>query len=298
MIIQVPGSTANLGPGFDSIGLAIDKYLTLQVQDSSVWMVEPKSSSLVGFPQDENHFIVSIAIETAKRFNVELTPKRIEIETSIPLGKGFGSSASAIVAGVELADYACDLKLTKQEKLVLASFYEGHPDNVGASIYGGLVVSCQLEDDVYVVSCPSPNCTLVMVSPKTPLDTAQSRSALPRSITYSQATKGSAISNVLVAALLQEEWGKVGEMMKEERFHHPYRKQFVPYFEEVEDIALCHGAFGVALSGAGPSMACFVEWDKAEMLEVALRSTCNNLDVETVKIDGSGVQCKMMIGEQ
>ena len=148
LLIKVPASTANLGPGFDSIGLALNLYLTLEVARSECWEVIPLTEELKEFPNDESNFIIRTAIEVAKTFETILAPCQIKVDSNIPLARGLGSSASAIVAGIELADQVGNLQLTKQQKFEIASKMEGHPDNVGASIFGGLVIGCQIGEEV------------------------------------------------------------------------------------------------------------------------------------------------------
>ncbi len=180
-VIKVPASTANLGPGFDSIGLALNLYLTLEVEASDKWEFFSTTDELKQFPPNEQHFICQVALRTATKFGKELTPCKVKMDSEIPLGRGLGSSASAIVAGIELADYAADLGLTKQEKLLLATEMEGHPDNVGASIYGGLVIGCYQPGEVNLVSFPELPFEMVMVIPKEILLTKDSRDILPTS---------------------------------------------------------------------------------------------------------------------
>ena len=114
--IKVPASTANLGPGFDSIGMALNLYLTLEVELSHKWEVIPLSDEMAAFPKDESNFIIQIAAKTAAKYDRVLPPATIKVNSEIPLARGLGSSASAIVAGIELANLLCQLNLTKQEK--------------------------------------------------------------------------------------------------------------------------------------------------------------------------------------
>lgn len=138
IMIKVPASTANLGPGFDSMGLALDLYLTLEIEKSKEWHCYSTCEELKDFSTGKDNFIVQVALKTAAHYGVELPPCKIKVDSNIPLARGLGSSASAIVAGIELADTVGGLQLTKHEKLLHATEWEGHPDNVGASIYGGL----------------------------------------------------------------------------------------------------------------------------------------------------------------
>lgn len=287
-VIKIPASSANLGPGFDSIGLALDLYLQLEVEKSDKWVVIAKNDELNQFPSDEHNFICQTAIQTAAKFNVNLQPCKIKVKSDIPLARGLGSSASAIIAGIELADYLGELRLSKQEKLLIATELEGHPDNVGASLYGGLIIGCYQENDVDLLSVRNLSFETVAVIPKESLLTKDSRGVLPSVFSYSNAIQASATANLLVAALLSENWDLAGKMMKQDLFHQPYRNALIPFYDEVEEMAKAKGAFGVALSGAGPTLLCFCEKGKGENLANSLQAAFKDMSVKHLNIDSIG----------
>lgn len=288
LIIKVPGSSANLGPGFDSIGLALDVYLTLEVEMAKEWEVVPLSEELNVFPKDETNYILQIAIETAEKYNRKLPTCRMKVKSDIPLARGLGSSAAAIVAGIELANILCKLHLTKQEKLEWASKIEGHPDNVGASLLGGLVVGCQLEDEVSVESFHHLEMDIVAVIPREELLTKDSRGVLPKNFSYENAVQAGAIGNVMIAALLNGNYMQVGKMMKVDRYHHPYRKKIVPHLQIIEELASDFGAFGVALSGAGPTVLCLTEKGAGLDLAKKLANTLPEMEYRSLNIEQAG----------
>jgi len=295
-IIRVPGSTANLGPGFDSIGLALNQYLTLEVEKASHWKVEMLSEELKVFPNDKTNFIIQVALETVKKYGCNLPPCLIKMKSEIPLTRGLGSSAAAIIAGIELADSLGHLNLSREEKLSLAASKEGHPDNVGASLYGGLIIGKQDGEKVDVVSFQPVPFDVVAVIPHEELETKDSRNALPKQLSFSEAVKAGAISNVLVAAFLTGDHKLAGKMMKEDLYHQPYRKLLVPHLQEVDEISLREGAFGVALSGAGPTVVCFAEKGKGQSLKNKLQLLMPQMDVRNLAIDQAG--SKVMISER
>ena len=288
LIIKVPGSSANLGPGFDSIGLALDVYLTLEVVRADQWKVVPLSEELNVFPQDETNYIVQIALDTAKKYNQKLPPCQVSVKSDIPLARGLGSSAAAIVAGIELADALAKLHLTKQEKLEWASVIEGHPDNVGASLLGGLVVGCQLEEEVSIESFHQLEIDIVAVIPKEELLTKASRGILPQTFLYENAVQAGAIGNVMIAALLNNNFKLAGKMMKADRYHHPYRKEIVPHLQVIEEIAPDFGAFGVALSGAGPTVLCLAEKGAGLDLAAKLARVLPEMEYRLLNIEQAG----------
>jgi homoserine kinase len=288
LVIKVPASSANLGPGFDSIGIALDLYLTLEVEKSERWEFFSNSPELKDLPGDEQHFIGQIALQTAKKYGKVLPPCKVKLESEIPLGRGLGSSASAIIAGIELADIVGVLGLTKKEKLLLATELEGHPDNVGASLYGGLVVGCYQQNEVDMLSFTDLPFEAVVAIPKEVLLTKDSRDVLPKTFSQSDAIQASSTANLLVAALLSGNWELAGKMMERDRFHQPYRKPLIPFYSEIEELAKKYGAFGVALSGAGPSVICFTEKGNGKQLVQRLQTSFSEMTVKLLNIDYSG----------
>ncbi|MGJ7920107.1 homoserine kinase [Neobacillus sp. LXY-4] len=287
-VIKVPGSSANLGPGFDSIGLAVNVYLTILAEKSDAWEVIPQTKELETFPTDETNFICKTAIKTASLFDKIMPPCSLKVSSDIPLARGLGSSASAIVAGIELADCICDLKLSRDEKLAIAANMEGHPDNVGASIFGGLFIGYQTEEEVNKAVFTDLCFDLVVVIPKEELLTKASRNVLPEQVSFAEAVKAGAVANLLVSSLLSGDFKLAGKMMKADRYHQPYRRQLVPHFAIIEDIAAKNGAFGVSLSGAGPSILCFAETGKGADLKAALCEELPEMDVLQLEIDQAG----------
>lgn len=286
--IKVPASTANLGPGFDSIGLALALYLEVRGRFSERWEVISLSEDLKVFPADETNYIVSIAKKVASAYNTELRPCRLTVCSDIPLTRGLGSSASAIVAGIELANIAGNLHLSTEEKIRHASLLEGHPDNAGASVSGGLVVGWHSEEETHLISYPLEGIKVIAVIPDYELRTDDSRNVLPKSLGYQDAVLASASANVLLTALLTRNWELAGAMMKKDRFHQPYRSTLVPHLAKVEQAAADKGAVGTALSGAGPTVLCLVVEEKAAQVLECLANTFPSYTVQMVDIDNEG----------
>ncbi|QKS72905.1 homoserine kinase [Paenalkalicoccus suaedae] len=287
--IRVPASTANLGPGFDSIGLALGKYLTLTVTKSEEWSFEGDSEHLEGIPTGEDNLICQIATWIAAKHEQTLSPARVVMESEIPLSRGFGSSATAIVAGIELADQLLDLNMSREQKARWASVYEGHPDNVVPSIYGGLIIGSHLESDTHIVHAGKPEVDLVAIIPTYELSTKVSRGNLPEMFLYRDAVEASSISNVLVAAILQNNWSLVGKMMKEDRFHKPYRIDSIPEWKKSEEIVDEVGAYGVTLSGAGPILLFFAPVGEGTRVREGVQRHFPDHLVCEVEVDMEGV---------
>ncbi|ETI67802.1 homoserine kinase [Neobacillus vireti] len=293
-IIKVPASSANLGPGFDSMGVALDLYLTLEVEVSHRWEFLSVTDELQQLPKDETHFIGQIALQIAEKYDRVLSPCKVKMESEIPLARGLGSSAAAIVAGIELADAVGNLNLTQKEKLLLATELEGHPDNVGASLYGGLVIGCYRQNEVDMLSFTNLPFEMAVVIPPETLLTKDSREVLPLAFSRNEAVQASSTANLLVAALLSENWELAGKMMGQDLFHQPYRKPLVLGFQEIERAAKLSGAFGTALSGAGPTVICFTEKEKGRQLSLDLQAIFPEMTVKPLQIDHFGSRVKVV----
>lgn len=253
--ISVPGSTANLGPGFDSIGLGLSLYLKLSVTLQEQWEIihlddnGPKEFEL------EEHLLYVIAKKTADLYGQQLPACRVEMASELPLARGLGDSAAVIVAGIELANQVCELGLTIQDKLNLSSQIEGHPDNATASVLGGLTISSM--DDKGIVDTFHINdidASFVVYVPDVELKTSESRSVLPEQFNRSYAVHASANANMLVASLMARDFERAGRYMEADLFHEPFRAKLIPAYEEIRMATKSNGAYGTALSGAGPTL--------------------------------------------
>ncbi|MEH7237052.1 homoserine kinase [Bacillus sp. JJ1562] len=287
--IKVPASTANLGPGFDSLGLAVNRYLTLQVEPSNQWEFVPQSEEIANTPADKENFIYQIAAKVADIYSRELPPCKVYVHSNIPLARGLGSSAAAIIAAIELVNELCNLQLTNQQKLELACDFEGHPDNVGASLYGGLVIgSHRGSEETDLIHVNDVSFDMVVVIPSYELKTKDARNVLPKELSYQEAVKASSISNVMVAALLTKNHEVMGKMMELDLFHQAYRAKLIPEFNSIHRVAKRAGAFGVAISGAGPTVICFTESGRGNQLKTDLSLVFEGYQVEEVSIEKYG----------
>ncbi|SEA84246.1 homoserine kinase [Thalassobacillus cyri] len=288
--IRVPASTANLGPGFDSIGLAVNRYLTLYVTPNKEWAFEAISDNLSGLPSGKDNLIYQVAASIAESHGeASLPPVAVQLTSDFPMSKGFGSSAAAIVAGIELADQLLGLDLSLKEKARHASLYEGHPDNVSASLYGGLVIGCHQTNDTHIVLGGRPDIDIVAVIPNYEMKTDDSRGLLPENFPYHQAVEASSISNVLTAALLQNDWELAGKMMSEDLFHQPYRVQAIAEWEKLMYLKESLPIYGVAISGAGPILLCFTHPRKGKSVMRRLAPHFPDGAVELLQPAGKGV---------
>ncbi|WKB35189.1 homoserine kinase [Terrilactibacillus sp. S3-3] len=258
--IRVPASTSNLGPGFDSIGLAMNRYLELNVSQADSWQFRYLDQPDF-HPELEENLIYTTAKSIADARHMTLPAFSVD-ESDIPLARGLGSSGSAIIAGIEMADTILKLGLPIEEKSRLACMIEGHPDNVTASLYGGLAISYQSGASVETVRFPAPAFDFVTLIPNFELKTKEARGVLPVTLPFAKAIEGSSICNVLIAALLQGNGAMAGRMMEKDLFHQPYRAALIPDLQAIASIGRGAGAYGTFLSGAGPTVMCLSPKDK------------------------------------
>lgn len=252
--VVVPATTANLGPGYDSVGMALSLYMTVDVKESIEWNVQYDGEEYAGLPTDDTNLIVRTIQDVAQRYAKDVRPHALHIASDIPLGKGLGSSATAIAAGIEIANELLDLTLSPQEKVRIGSENEGHSDNVAAALLGGVTVAYFVENELEVIQLPQPEIGVVILVPPNALKTSESRGLLPRELPHSVASAGNAASNVMLTAISLGDWELAGKMMEKDIFHEQYRKPMLQDFDQIR--AYCHelGAYGMTVSGAGPSL--------------------------------------------
>jgi homoserine kinase len=256
--VRVPGSTANLGSGFDSVGMAIDRWLTLRVMPGMKPEVVPVDRHLKELHTDGGNLILQVMADCFRKSELPLPGCRVEVSSDIPLARGLGSSAAAIVGGLLAANHLLGEPWDRDELFRRALQWEGHPDNVGASLFGGVLIASWDGDRVDYVTVPPPSISLVAAVPHIPLETPLARQALPETLRHSTAVLGSSRANLLVAGLLTGDRQALAAGLKD-CFHQPYRETLVPGLQEVVAGVTRHGGIGAFLSGAGPTILAFAE---------------------------------------
>ena len=285
MKIIVPATSANVGPGFDSVGVAVTKYLEIQVcEEREEWMIEHQLGKWI--PRDERNLLLKIALQIVP----DLQPRRLKMISDIPLARGLGSSSSVIVAGIELANQLGNLKLSKHEKLQLATKIEGHPDNVAPAIYGNLVIASSVEGQVSAVVAHFPECAFLAYIPNYELRTRDSRGVLPKKLSYKEAVAASSIANVAIAALLTGDMVKAGQAIESDLFHERYRQELVREFATIKKVAKRNGAYATYLSGAGPTVMVLAEPDKMPKIKAELEKQPFKGKLHDLQVDTEGVR--------
>ncbi len=284
MRITVPATSANIGPGFDSVGVALSKYLTIDILEAAdSWFI---AHDLEDIPSDETNLL----IQTALQVKPDLAPHRLKMTSDIPLARGLGSSSSVIVAGIELANQLGKLDLSNETKLEIATEIEGHPDNVAPAIYGNLVVSSYLNHELNHVVADFPEASFVAFIPDYELKTSDSRGVLPDNLSYKEAVAASSVANVAVAALLTGDLETAGRAIEGDLFHERFRQPLVSEFSEIKAIGAQKGAYATYLSGAGPTVMLLTAKGQEAALKEAIDSLVLSGETHILSVDTKGVR--------
>lgn len=284
VIVKVPASTANLGPGFDTLGMALSLYawVEMSVPADGETTFEYYGDGMDGLPRDKSNLIYKVAQLVFEEAGVEVPELAIAMYSEIPLARGLGSSASAIVGALVAANALIGSPLSENKLFQIATELEGHPDNVGASLFGGIVVSAWDGSEAQHVRIePHERLRTMVAIPAFELLTEKARHALPSTVSMADAVFNVGRSSLLVAALASGELGLIRHAMKD-RLHQPYRAALIPGMAEILERAADFGALGAALSGAGPTLIAFVDAESGEkaQLESFLQATLKKEGIE------------------
>jgi homoserine kinase len=261
IVLRIPGSIANIGPGFDTLAVAVQLYLTMRVRRT------PEQLGLnfhfVDQKLEGENYIERSFRYIAARHNFPIPPLTVHVESDIPMKGGLGSSAAATVAGLRLYE-ALAGPVDEQELLTTACELEGHPDNIAAALLGGLTVSLEAGGKLHVLRSAWPeSLAIVVATPAVHLATKASRAVLPVLVSREDAIFNVQRVAFLLEALRSGDFTLLREAL-EDKLHQPYRTQIVPGLKEA--LALRHPSlFGVCLSGAGPSICALAEHDLEEI---------------------------------
>ena len=271
--IEVPATTANLGPGFDCLGMALDLWNQVRVTPSAHAEVVVSGEGAGLLPATARNLVYRAASLGAERLGVELPPLHLEVCNAVPLARGLGSSAAAAVAGLTIANHISGNPLDRETILALAVQLEGHPDNAAPALWGGACLVVQPDEGPPVVRQMelAAGLTCVAFVPEMRLATKAARSVLPRRVTMSDAVFNLAHTALLVRALLTGAWEDL-RLATEDRLHQPHRSPLMPGMEPLFQAALQAGAFGVFLSGAGPTVLALTSPDRAQSVVDAFKA--------------------------
>ena len=265
IVINVPATSANLGPGFDTLGLALDLWNQSSVTPAKEFSITVQGEGSERLTSGKNNLIVRAAQRLAERAGKPLPPFHADCVNAIPLFSGMGSSSAAILTGLLAANALLENRFSRDEILNLASEMEGHPDNVASALLGGLVVATMNEGKVMARQIPimgdqgghtGPPLHITIVLPDFYLPTKQARTALPKKVSMKNAVHNISRTALVVEALRSGDYELLGKVM-DDRLHQPFRMKLIPGAAPALEAAKKAGAAAVALSGAGPSLIAF-----------------------------------------
>lgn len=295
--VRVPATSANLGPGFDALGLALALHNEVTAEDGQGVTVRIEGEGANRLPRDANNVVargVRLAYEAAGR---EFKGCALACVNRIPPARGLGSSAAAWVAGLLAGNALVGAPLSKDAVLGLAARAEGHPDNAAAAIFGGLTVSCAGPEGFVAIALPVPaSLAWVVLVPDVTSSTAEARALLPPSV-----PRADAVFNVqrvaLLLASLQADRPATLTAALDDRLHQPYRLKLFPWMPQVVAAARAAGALGCVLSGAGPSLLAAVAGDGsavAQAMESALRKAGVSGTARSFDVDATGATTRVL----
>lgn len=265
-LIRVPASSANLGPGYDAMAAAMAMYLELEVEESGEFSFDPGGLEV---STGRDNLIVR-AFESLRPAD----GIAFRLRSEIPLARGLGSSAAAIVAGLAAADHLYELALSKEEMLARATEIEGHPDNVAAAIYGGFVVCRGGESGPAAARFDPPEgLEGVVVIPPDEVSTERAREAIPAELPLADAVANVSAAATLVLGLRSADLDLLAQGLHD-RIHQDRRRELYPRSMEIVDSAREMGALGATISGAGPTVLVWTTWQEAGQVAAALEGPC------------------------
>jgi homoserine kinase len=290
--LVLPATSANLGPGFDTAGLAMDLSLTIEAEATTasggqMLTIEATGRNADRCARTSNNLIFETYRDLLAHAGRSVTPLNLRIHNEIPLSMGFGSSAAALLAGVYLANHFGQLGWDREQCMAEACRREGHPDNVAACVLGYLTVSTVVAspsgDTVVAATCGQTTpWKLLLALPSVSLATEKARALLPAQYSRSDVVANLQRTALLVSAFAQGR-GDLLRVAMQDRLHQPYRMEACPLLPLLLPLAGETGIFGVALSGAGPAVLLVIESGSTDSVAAHIREAVSDPSLEVIE---------------
>ena len=289
MTISVPATSANLGPGFDTLGLAVDLRNRVEFHPSKFFSVCIKGEGEDNPRLKGNNLFISIFNEHYARLTKHKQNFKFTFYNQIPMSRGLGSSSAVIVSAIASAHEAANIRVSKRRILNHALVYEPHPDNITPAVMGGFNVATIEKNKVFSQKKHLPNyLKAVVVIPNKQMNTSKSRSVLPKSYSKENAVYNLSHSALIVAAFFNEDW----EMLKlaaQDRFHQKARMKTLPELFSVQKVAYESGALMSTLSGSGSTFFSLTYDEDAAMIANKMRQKFPDFAVKILDLDNNGL---------
>ncbi|MGM0534095.1 MAG: homoserine kinase [Campylobacterota bacterium] len=289
MTIKVPATSANLGPGFDTLGLALNIHNSVTIKKSKFFSVAIKGEGASNPKLKTNNLYFDIFNDIYTKLTDSKEHFRFEFHNNIPISRGMGSSSAVIVSAIASAYRMAGAKSTKREILNKALRYENHPDNITSTVMGGFNVSCVDRGRVYSQSKKIPKTVkAVLVIPNKPISTSRSRNILPKVYKKEDTIYSLSRSSLMVSAFFNERW-EILRVASKDRLHQFKRMKTFPELFTVQKIALENGAIMSTLSGSGSTFFSMTYADDAQKVADMLSQKFPNFTVLVRDFDNEGV---------
>ncbi|MDA8336910.1 MAG: homoserine kinase [Peptococcaceae bacterium] len=270
--VKVPATTANLGSGFDCLGMALELHNTVEMSLAAGLSIDVQGEGEKDIARDERNVVYQAAVRLFRQAGLPVPGLKIRLVNQIPVARGLGSSAAAVVGGLMAANRLAGGAVQAREIMSIATAMEGHPDNVAPALLGGLVIAVPVDGEIKCIKLDlPPELRVVCAVPDFTLSTRLAREALPHEVNLSDAVYNLGRVALLVAGLMKGELELLNVAM-EDRLHQPYRYSLVPGMKKVLAAARLAGARGTALSGAGPSLVALADRN-CELIARVMRET-------------------------
>lgn len=277
--VRVPATSANLGPGFDAVGLALSLTMRISLDRAPEPVVEVSGVGEGMIPRGPEHSAYWAARVIAGYAGEPDAHFHLVQENDIPPSRGLGGSAAALVGGAVAANDLLGRPMPASAILDLVCELDGHPDNVAPALLGGLVAGALTSQGVESVRLEPEGLGAAVAVPDFAVPTTAARQALPEKISHRDATFNVSRAGLLMGALATGEYHLLGAAMQD-RLHQPHRAHLIPGLEDVIEAALEHGAYGACLSGSGPTVLALAPEEAAEKVAPAMQSAFEGQDIE------------------
>ncbi|KMO87017.1 serine kinase [Megasphaera cerevisiae DSM 20462] len=290
--VQIPATSANLGSGFDAVGIALafynDMYFTEEPDRQEIVItLEGLGQDSIPTCFDDN--LVGQAMKAVAVKNRQFLPKggTLRLVNRIPPSRGLGSSSAALIGGIILGNALTGSKMTKEDMLSLATVMEGHPDNVAPALYGGLAVSIMVDGRTMTNSIPiEEDLSFVTVSPQIEVSTEKARQALPKTIEYQSAVFNVSRVSFLISSLFTKQYDRL-QYGLQDRLHVPYRIRLIPGGSDVLQAAVNAGALGATISGSGSTLIAFAAGQEDHIMHAMIHA----FSAHGVEAEGHILKC-------
>ncbi len=289
MRISVPATSANLGPGFDTLGLAISLYNQVVIKPSNFHSVSLKGEGSNNPVLKDNNMFIAIFNDFYYNLSQEKRYFRFEFSNEIPLSRGLGSSSAVIISAIASAYAIEGIKIEKDKLLNLALAYENHPDNITPAVMGGFNVATIQDNEVKYIKKSMPSLLkAIVIIPNRPMSTQLSRKALPFKYSKEDVVFNISHSSLLTAAFINEDW-EILRTASLDKIHQKYRMKQMPELFDVQKTALKSGALMSTLSGSGSTLFSICYNQDSQRIEKELKKRFPHFRVITTNFDNDGV---------